>query len=157
MSSTQCPDPPACKPGSYSSDGKNGWGARACQLCPAGTHSGSAGATSCSPCTAAAGTYCPEGSTTDTAVTCPVGFSCTGGAEDKVECPEGWNTVATGASECLPDCNAGHSFLNGSCVPCPVPATFDEARLYAVPAGIVFGYQCVSFVQVQAWFSRTQM
>jgi len=38
-----------------------------------------------------------------------------------------------------------------------VPATFDEARLYAVPAGIVFGYQCVSFVQVQAWFSRTRM
>ena len=44
-----CPDPPACEPGFFSSDGKNGGGDKACFDCTA------------------SGYYCPSGSTTSAA------------------------------------------------------------------------------------------
>ena len=116
MCSIQCGDPPACEPGSFSPDGKNGGGDKGCSYC-----------------TASPGYYCPSGSTSSSGVTCPVGFSCAGGAEDKVSCPEGWNTITTGSSECLPPCNAGHSFLNGSCVPCPVGTFRPPTNLDCMP------------------------
>ena len=50
-----CPDPPACEPGSFSPDGKNGDGDKACF-----------------DCTASPGYYCPGGSTTSAGVPCPV-------------------------------------------------------------------------------------
>ena len=40
----QCPEPAACVPGKYSSDGKNGGGAKACQACSPGKFSPTAGA-----------------------------------------------------------------------------------------------------------------
>ena len=56
----QCPDPPACVAGTYSGDGKNGGGDRACQPCPAGTFQNETGSSSeCTDCVA--GKYAREG------------------------------------------------------------------------------------------------
>ena len=40
----QCPDPPACAAGKYSSTGKNGGGDKACQSCSPGKFSPTPGA-----------------------------------------------------------------------------------------------------------------
>jgi len=41
------------------------------------------------PCTAAPGSYCAEGSTSEAGVTCPAGYFCTGCSEDKGTCAAG--------------------------------------------------------------------
>ena len=42
----QCPDPPVCNAGSFSPDGKNAGGDKACQLCPSGKFQTSTGSSS---------------------------------------------------------------------------------------------------------------
>ena len=81
----------ACPPGQYSATG----GSTACRLCSAGTFSDSFNSTACTNCSAPAGHYCPQQSPLASGLICPLGYSCPGGAQDKLRCPSatgvGWS------------------------------------------------------------------
>ena len=83
-----CPGPPLCAAGHYS------------ELAPSG-------ASSCSQCTAAAGSFCAAGSSSAAGSVCPVGYYCLGGASDKQNC-----TAAAGRF-----CPAGSSSAAGALCP----------------------------------------
>ena len=80
-----------CKAGTYSAT----LGSTSCNICPAGTFSKHVGATACTNCSAPAGHYCPQQSSLASGLICPLGYSCPGGAQDKLQCPSatgvGWS------------------------------------------------------------------
>ena len=83
----------ACPQGQYSATP----GSSACLLCLAGTFSASFSATACTNCSAPAGHYCPQQSSSASGLICPLGYSCPGGAHDKLRCP---SAIGVGWSYC---------------------------------------------------------
>ncbi len=82
------------------------------------------------PCTAAAGNYCPAGSTTAAGVQCPAGSYCTGGSANAVAC-----TAAAGNY-----CPAGSTTAAG--VQCPVGSYCTGRSANAVACTAAAGNYC---------------
>jgi hypothetical protein len=133
----------ACPAGYYCSGGASDR-----LSCATGQFSDTIGAidiSTCRPCTAPQGNYCPPASTSAAGSTCPPGHFCTGGVTDKQACAAGTYSPQTGASaistcqNCLPgkylqttgndaasdcqDCSAGTFSMAGAsrCQDCSAP------------------------------------
>lgn len=70
-------------------------GSTSCSECAPGTFSDSPGLTACTNCSAPEGHFCPSGTPSSSEwLICPPGYSCPGGAQDKLRCPaaqgKGW-------------------------------------------------------------------
>ena len=79
-------------------------------------------APTCTPCTAAPGSYCPPLSTTAAGVVCTAGFACAGGATDRVPCTAqaGYYCAAGASSNTVAGwtlCAAGFTCLGGTAQP----------------------------------------
>lgn len=121
------------------------------EACPGGYWSANTGASSnstCTPCTAAPGYFCPAGSVSSTALLCPSGYLCVGGARDKTICGPG--TYSLGETLCAL-CPAGtYASQRGisECDLCAegkysleVGATSDST---CMPCTVIPGYYCPS-------------
>jgi len=116
----------ACVPGTH----KTTSGSEPCLTCGPGCEAGkhqsgcnsSSGAPQCTDCTTAPGSYCKEGSlygSSAAGTTCPLGFFCLGGAQDKQLCAAG--TYAGAASSTCAVCSPGTfktSAGSETCVTC---------------------------------------
>jgi len=94
-----CADPPVCDAGTFSADGKNAGGDKACQQCPPGKFSTATGSTVCTSCGAGK-------------------FSAEAGAGACNDCEAGKYQAAAGSAIC-DECEAGkHNPLAGVNIVC---------------------------------------
>lgn len=95
----------ACSAGKYASS------STVCTSCPAGKYTGTAGNAQCTSCSALAGFYCKEGSTSAAGESCPSGSACAGGTANSVVCAPG--KVNTLVSACYTCTVAAGSYCDG--------------------------------------------
>jgi hypothetical protein len=125
-----------CPPGTYGVAG-----ATECQLCPPGRYGAVFGLSSpgCSgPCTAAAGSYCPEGGVSHVGIVCLKGtYSNSTGAQSCTLCPAGQYSRRLGLTSLAgcASCSVGRYSLAGAaeCTPCPA-GTFGSTVGLSSPA-----------------------
>jgi hypothetical protein len=139
--SYECPEPAACVAGTYSEDGKNAGGDKACQQCPPGKYQSAAEQTECINCEA--GTYSAATAST-VCFNCEAGqYKATAGVNIACdECEAGKYKATAGVNTACDNCEAGQykatAGVNIACDECEA-GTYSEAGASVCTDGNALG------------------